>query len=278
MKTWLRPLGVYVLGVATVPALLLIGTVTSNKLWSRPHVPMFVDASLSKAEDTAAFTKEADEIHFVNIDNQAVSSAVDVFADAAPPAQRAQQTQREIGLTFDDAADGPVSLADNSPRNGGAKPVFRDPAPHDLELNQFAEPSAVRPRPVLKQAAAPLPNDGIDSLAEQTVTDEQKAKLTTLRDKLSELIKAKAELINEQTLTSEISVIEKQISDLHAAQKLLSAQQILKQMIEEFPQSPAAQKAERMLDAAGVPKSSASKLEPIPEVPVPQRVSAVEPF
>ena len=48
MKTWLRPLGVYVLGVATVPALLLIGTVTSNKLWSRPHVPMFVDASLSK--------------------------------------------------------------------------------------------------------------------------------------------------------------------------------------------------------------------------------------
>jgi TolA-binding protein len=133
----------------------------------------------------------------------------------------------------------------------------------------------VRPQIVPRKNAAPLPNDGIDSLAEQTVSDEQKAKLTALRDKLSDLIKAKAELINEQTLTNEITTIEKQISDLHAAQKLLNAQQILKQLIEEFPQSPAAQKGQRMLDAAGVPKLSTSKLEPIPE---PQRVSAIEPF
>lgn len=274
MKTWLRSLGLYVLGVATVPAVLLIGTATSNKLWSKPHAPKFVDFSATEAKAAAACGKAADEIHLVNFDNQAVS-ADDLFADEAPPAQRTPLVRQDVGLNFDDAADEPLTLADNSPRNGGAKPLFREPAPNDLVLDQFEEPSAVRPRAVLKQAAVPLPNDGIDSLAEQTVTDEQKAKLTTLRDKLGELIKAKAELINEQTLTNEISVIEKQISDLHAAQKLLNAQQILKQMIEEFPQSPAAQKAQRMLDAAGVPKSSASKLEPIPE---PHRVSAIESF
>lgn len=278
MKTWLRSLGVYVLGVATVPAVLLVGSVTSNKLWSRPHTPKFVDAIKLKTENTAACTQAADESHLTSFDNQAVSNTVDVFAEAATPVQRTSPAPQDIGLSFDDVTNEPVKLAENAPRDGGAKPFFREPAPNDLVLDQLEEPAAVRPRPVTKPSATPLPNDGIDSLAEQTVTDEQKAKLTTLRDKLSELIKAKAELINEQTLTNEISVIEKQISDLHAAQKLLNAQQILKQMIEEFPQSPAALKAQRMLDAAGVPKTPASKLEPIPEVPVPQRVSVVEPF
>lgn len=277
MKTWLRSLGVYALGVATVPAVLLIGTATSNKLWSRPHTPKFVDAIKSDAEDTTECAKAADEIHLTSFDNQAVSNTVDVFAEAATPVQRTSPAPQDIGLSFNDVTDEPVKLADNAPRDRGAKPFFRDAPPNDLELPSVDSTTA-RPRPASKPSTTPLPKDGIDSLAEQTVTDEQKAKLTTLRDKLGELIKTKAELINEQTLTNEISVIEKQISDLHAAQKLLNAQQILKQMIEEFPQSPAALKAQRMLDAAGVPKAPASKLEPIPEIPVPQRVSVVEPF
>ncbi len=274
MKTWLRSLGVYVLGVATIPAVLLIGTVTSKNLWSRPPAPKFVDFKAAQADELAPCAKAADEIHLVNFDSRIVSRASDTFADAAPPTQREPLLKRNTGLTFDDVADEPLLLADNAPRNGGTKPALRTSSNDDLEL-RLEDPLAAPARVVSKRDAAPLPNDGIDSLAEQTVTDEQKAKLTTLRDKLGELIKAKAELINEQTLTNEISVIEKQISDLHAAQKLLNAQQILKQMIEEFPESPAAQKAQRMLDAAGVPKSSASKLEPIPE---PQRVSAIESF
>ena len=273
MKTWLRSLGVYVLGVATIPAVLLIGTVTSKKLWSRPHTPMFVDFKVAVPDELAACGKSADETHLVNFDTTVVSRASDTFADVAP-AQSEPLLKRNTNLTFDDAADESLTLADNSPRNGVAKAALPTSSNEDLDLH-LEDPLAPRARVVPKRDAAPLPNDGIDSLAEQTVTAEQKAKLTTLRDKLGELIKAKAELINEQTLTNEISVIENQISDLHAAQKLLNSQQILKQMIEEFPQSPAAQKAQRMLEAAGVPKSSASKLEPIPE---PQRVSAIESF
>ena len=274
MKTWLRSLGVYVLGVATIPAVLLIGTVTSKKLWSRPHTPMFVDFKVAVPDELAACGKSADETHLVNFGNTIVSRASDTFADVAPATQSEPLLKRSTNLTFDDAADESLTLADNSPRNGVAKPALPTSSNEDLDL-RLEDPLAPRARVVHKRDAAPLPNDGIDSLAEQTVTAEQKAKLMTLRDKLGELIKAKAELINEQTLTNEISVIEKQISDLHAAQKLLNSQQILKQMIEEFPQSPAAQKAQRMLEAAGVSKSSASKLEPIPE---PQRVSAIESF
>ena len=271
MKKWLRSLGVYVLGVATIPAVLLVGTVTSKNLWSRPHAPKFVDVG------EALCTKADQETQFVDFKSDTAGvSATSFDGNALEPAVTNQPLAKPaVGLNFDDAFTEPLTFADNSPKSGGAKRAQRtsdfDGLTFDAPTDSFDAPQ----RTVPKRDAAKLPNDGIDSLVEQNVSDEQKAKLTTLREKLSELIKTKAELINEQTLTNDIAVIEKQISDLHAAQKLLSAQQILKTMIEEFPQSPAAQKALRMLEAAGVPKSPASKLEPVAE---PQNFSSVEPF
>lgn len=253
MKKWLRSIGVYVLGVATIPAALLMGTVASKNLWSQPHKStLFVDGPAEPQIHDAFKAEAAQANSLADLDEVPVVFSTKSVGRKSnvPNSQIRPQAQPDLDLRFDEAVAEPLILADNSPRNGGTKAPQRTALDDDIGLET---PSRLPPQRVVpKRDSAPLPNDGIESLAEATVSDEQKAKLTTLREKLGELIKAKAELINEQTLTNEISAIEKQISDLHAAQKLLNAQQILKSMIEEFPQSPAAQKAQRMLDAAGV--------------------------
>src|SRR5690349_17762807 len=114
---------------------------------------------------------------------------------------------------------------------------FTEPLP-SLRSDNPGRPTAV------------APPDGIESLAQSNPSDEEKAKLTALREKLAELAKAKGELINEATLTKEIATLEKQISDLHAAESLQKAKQILSELVEAFPESPAAIRAKRMLEAA----------------------------
>ena len=262
MKKWLRTFGVFLLGVATIPAGLLIDNVVSRYPLSRNADVKFIttrDDAVVGAKAAQDFVTAQTEPYADKADAADVEPKVSVTREKLT-ATKTPLAQLEFESPFDDAAVEPLKLADNSPRTTQAKLNPQTSDTFAIDLDTSSAPQRVVP----KRDNTPQPNDGIDALAEQNASDEQKAKLTTLREKLSELIKAKAELINEQTLTNEISTIEKQISDLHAAQKLLNAQQILKTLIEEFPNSPAAQKALRMLDAAGVPKS-ASKLEPIPE-------------
>lgn len=141
------------------------------------------------------------------------------------------------------------------PKPAGNRPT----APLDLAV--FDEPPAP-PRPATNRPNVSYPPDGIDSLAEADASNEEKAKLTTLREKLAGLAKVKGELINEATLAKEITALEKQISDLHAAQHLQKAKQILSELAEKFPDSPAAIRANRMLEVADGMKPL--KLEPEP--------------
>lgn len=218
-KRWLGWCALYLLGLATLPGVLL------TQRWlqsSEPARPKFTDAVEVSA----------------------------VKADAV----------LEVGLTED------VFVEPAEIKSKKLKP------PIDLDEEFGLETpgqQVVRPR----QPAVPRPpvkdeSDRTETLATPNPNEEEKAKLTTLREKLSELIKAKAELINEQTLSQEVSTLEKQISDLHAAQQLLKARQILNELVEQYPESPAAIRAKRMLEASGM-KPSAWKGEPLRPLPEP---------
>ena len=159
--------------------------------------------------------------------------------------------------------DGSNLLTDNTatqPKRPRAKPI---------EVVDFLdEPSVVPQRnPQPTKPSAKEESDQIESLAAPNPSDEEKAKLATLREKLSGLIKTKSELINERTLEQEVFAIEKQIADLHAAQQLLKAKETLAELVEKFPDSPAAVRAKRMLEAAGGKPSSwnPGRLRPEPE-------------
>ena len=110
MKKWLRSLGVYVLGVATIPVVLLIGTVTSKNLWSRPHAPKFVNV------DDAVCAKAAQETSFVDF----AAGAADVSStrfdrnSLEPTVVTQAQAEPELELIFDDAFAEPLTLADNA--------------------------------------------------------------------------------------------------------------------------------------------------------------------
>lgn len=265
-KRWLLTLSVYGLGVATVPGVLI-----GARWWqdAKSHAPKFVEIQHVAAKADASISivqsepmSDLDELestplarpHVAQLKSSPKSVALDDELTEEP---------KPLQLEFDSLDEPPV-LAQNSPS--------RKPTEPKTTFDEFEAPAfrpSIEPEPVRKQRATPevakpeLP-DGIESLAEANLSDEQKAKLTTLREKLAELTKAKAELVNEQTLEETIFSLEKQISNLHAAQKLLSAQQILRALAEEFPDSPAAAKAQRMLEAAEAKKASKPP-KPVPD-------------
>ena len=263
-KHWLVTLGIYSLGVATFPGI-LIGV----RWWQdaeSPTTPKFIDvrdvtvnAFEEKETDSDTFAEPTSRITANTRSHQPIS-----FFDEEPfefdSAVPTRQTE-PVRVNVASDVETPVLLAQKAstrkqPHSRTAEDKF-EPQPA-LQLDDFNEVDVPKSRATPESAKAEL-SDGIESLADVELTEEQKAKLTTLREKIAELTKAKAELINEQTLTETINTLEKQISDLHAAQKLLSAQQILKALAEEFPDSPAAAKAKRMLEAAEsrkAPKSS----------------------
>lgn len=238
-KRWLSLCGIYFLGLATVPGLMLAERWRQDSLSPRPKFTeaVFVDSLAEEAvprNDVARFEQSV-----------LAEDSEPAFAESelrAPrPVQKPQTAQRPLTLDLDDSL-----AADLKPPSRGTS--------LDDEFDSFErEPVTVtvpkRSPTAISKEKADVP-DGIESLAESNPSDEQKAKLTSLREKLAELMKAKAELVNEQTLSQEVSALEKQISDLHAAQKLLSAQQILRALVEEFPESPAAVRAKRMLKAS----------------------------
>ena len=263
-KHWLVTLGIYSLGVATFPGI-LIGV----RWWQdaeSPTTPKFIDvrdvtvnAFADSASDTDTLAEPTSRITANTRLPQPIPFADEepFEFDSAVPTRQAEPVRVNVASNFET----PVRLAQKTstrkPPQSRTTDLEFEPLPA-LQLDVFDKADVPESRATPESAKAEL-SDGIESLADVELTEEQKAKLTTLREKIAELTKAKAELINEQTLTETITTLEKQISDLHAAQKLLSAQQILKALAEEFPDSPAAAKAKRMLEAAEsrrAPKSS----------------------
>lgn len=270
-KRWLSLCGIYFLGLATVPGLMLAERWRQESRSPRPKFTeaVFADSAVDEAAsrgDVAEFEQSVlaqnSEPAFADSDSadlaateprgltnslahppirsNSMPKSGPVEFSAPRPARKPQTAPQPPALDFDDslAADVKPPL----PRN--LEDAFDLPEETPV-INTVPKRS---PTAVSKERAD-IP-DGIESLAEPNPSDEQKAKLTSLREKLAELMKAKAELVNEQTLSEEVSALEKQISDLHAAQKLLSAQQILRALVEEFPESPAAVRAKRMLKAS----------------------------
>lgn len=273
-KHWLLTLGIYCLGVATVPGLLVGARWWRN---SAPPTTKFVDFQNSEVV-TAASLDQLDPGES-NVDDPAPSKAPSKvlakvedkpFADEKPDESNSAESARK-------AKPVPVDLdLELEPSVLAQNPPSRKPAAVRSEFDEFEapafqssnghEPARAKPR-TTPETTKPEPPDGIESLVEAELSDEQKAKLTTLREKLAELTKAKAELVNEQTLEETIFSLEKQISNLHAAQKLLSAQQILRALAEEFPDSPAAAKAQRMLEAAEAKKLLRTSSDPLTALP-----------
>lgn len=271
-KRWLLTLSVYGLGVATVPGVLI-----GAHWWqdAKSHAPKFVEIQHVDAKaDTG--------ISIVQSEPMSELDELDSTPPARPQVAQLKSSPKSVALDDEflaepkslqlefDSLDEPPVLAQNSPSR---KPTEAKTSFDEFEAPAFRpsiEPEPVRGKPrSTPEAAKPELPDGIESLVEAELSDEQKVKLTTLREKLAELTRAKAELVNEQTLEETIFSLEKQISNLHAAQKLLSAQQILRALAEEFPDSPAAAKAQRMLEAAGfkvIPVSSTDPLSGRPAV------------
>ncbi len=247
-KYLLQMLCVFCLGVATVPGTVLVERWLRNS--GSPPAKKFADLTL------VDFSLHEDgELEQLDAEHQRQMAVLQKSSAAA-------RVANQIQPDFDSDVEPPV-LAQNSPTRTQFKPPSTD---LDLEFDPNTVPVKQRIASTNSKAEPP---DGIESLADADLSDEQKAKLTTLREKLAELTKAKAELVNEQTLEETIFSLEKQISNLHAAQKLLSAQQILKALAEEFPDSPAAAKAQRMLEAAGfkmIPTVSSDPLSGRPTV------------
>lgn len=272
-KHWLHTLVVFGLGVVTVP-----GVLGGVRWWQNSEKlgrPKFVQ--LRAVEDPFAATDEAPKVIHVDGFTEAMAKVAEIErrrqrsanlianeadeVDSTAPALAA----KPVRVNFNSELEPPV-LAQNSP---GRKTTFSQPDrfTDTPVLNDFGDgPIPVKQRSATANSKPEQP-DGIESLAEPNLSDEQKAKLTTLREKLAELTKAKAELVNEQTLEETIFSLEKQISNLHAAQKLLSAQQILRALAEEFPDSPAAAKAQRMLEAAESKKLLKPSPDPLSALP-----------
>ncbi len=256
-KHLLQMLCVFCLGVVTVPGVLGVvrwwrsSDFQTTRFVDFETVGREPDSNIVAAagEQRLSVLSELDELDAsVQSPSRTRQTEENPFADEAlaesnPPA--AARTAKPVRENLELDIEPPV-LAQNSP----IRTQFNPPSTNlDLEEEFHVEPVPVKQRTASINSKAEPP-DGIESLADADLSDEQKAKLTTLREKLAELTKAKAELVNEQTLEETIFSLEKQISNLHAAQKLLSAQQILRALAEEFPDSPAAAKAQRMLEAA----------------------------
>ncbi len=255
-KHWLVTLGVYCLGVATLPG--VIGGVRWLRNADNASTPKFIQVQDVNRDSAEGFA----ELRELPQEEQSTRGGIAQIARSEPAtfadddrfdfdSAAVALTAKPVQVNFASEVEPPVVLAQNSPtRKQPVRSPVALPSPlEDLESDLEAPPRKV------SNSTKPEPPDGIESLADANLSDEEKAKLTTLREKLAELTKAKAELINEQTLSETIATLEQQISDLHAAQKLLSAQQILKALAEEFPNSPAAAKAKRMLEAAETKKA-----------------------
>ncbi len=268
-KHLLQMLGVFCLGVATVPGVLI-----GARWWqdTKGHSPKFVeiqhvdakaDSDISIAQSEPA--SNLDELESPPPARPHVADHKPIRKTAVVDNDEFIVEAKPLQLDFD-SEDEPSVLAQSAPTR---KPAEVRSSFDEFEAPAFRsshEPETVRGKQrSTPEAAKPEQPDGIESLAEPNLSDEQKAKLTTLREKLAELTKAKAELVNEQTLEETIFSLEKQISNLHAAQKLLSAQQILRALAEEFPDSPAAAKAQRMLEAAEEKKKAPKPLKPVPD-------------
>lgn len=108
----------------------------------------------------------------------------------------------------------------------------------------------------------------LESLAPVAPNEEESARLTALREQLSSLVKAKSELMGEKSLQAEISTAETAIANLRAARKIFDVQQSLQKVIDEFPSSPAAERAKAMLEKKPSAKVIQQTTVPVSSLPL----------
>ena len=89
----------------------------------------------------------------------------------------------------------------------------------------------------------------------------------------NQLASLKLKKLHPQSLALEVEILKKNILDLEAASKLDEVQEQLKRIMHDYPESPAAQSAHRMLEGTtnngpNFPGFPATRLTPTPDVPV----------
>ncbi|WP_010586639.1 hypothetical protein [Schlesneria paludicola] len=107
--------------------------------------------------------------------------------------------------------------------------------------------------------------DELNALAPTELAVEDAAKLVELRETMATLSKTKADLLNARALDDEITLLHKQIANLQAARRLHDAHQVLEKLIQDFPESPAANRAKSMLNALPTSRTPKDRLTPIPD-------------
>ena len=123
-------------------------------------------------------------------------------------------------------------------------------------LGVVAAPMAFRfggalfePTPIVAQEKrVPAPNDSLDPFEEAAAVtvESEPGDLVTQFLRLSQ---QKARLLNPEELMREVEALKQELVELRATVELRAAEQQLQKLIGEHPQSKAAEKAKRMLDA-----------------------------
>jgi hypothetical protein len=91
-------------------------------------------------------------------------------------------------------------------------------------------------------------SDETSTVAADKLPDaDVKSTTDSLRAQYLELVKTKALLMDEETLRKEIVATQEKIDELQAAKQLAEAEQLLRELAEQHPNSPAAQVANQML-------------------------------
>ena len=123
---------------------------------------------------------------------------------------------------------------------------------------------------------------GQERLVEEQPADDQPNPVADYLD----LAKQKAQLLTPDELVRETQVLRRELLELQATLKLRKAEQQLQQLIDEHPESGAAQRAQTLLDVLHNPRSNSTfgspQLTPEPEdafedVQIRKRVRHVEP-
>ncbi len=142
-----------------------------------------------------------------------------------------------------------------------------------VETNQVICDNTDFARPAFSIEApfAPAEMD-FDSLAPLTPSEDEAARLTELRQLFGSLAITKAELLSEKSLEIEVVQLQREIANLRSAQKLHDVQRLLRELIDEFPDSPAADRAKMMLQPQPTQRPVGQPLRPNPD-PIFQRQS-----
>ncbi len=109
-------------------------------------------------------------------------------------------------------------------------------------------------RLVAQDGSAPVFDPFADGPSDQTGEPEPLVAAEDVqRNRFIEIMRAKAELMEDAELAAAIQQAEAEIHDLQASRMLTDARETLLRLIETYPQTPAAQDARRMLSLEVAP-------------------------